>query len=172
MKLATLNTISKNGFTIIEWLISFFITLLMVTLVFQFSSQFYSRLLVRSQLTNAFSESYAALDHISRHISQAPAQKNKWDIDYSSGATLKWYDQERETKIGYIFKNQKIYFVVNKRKNIMACNIKSLYFSPIIVGGQIKSIKCEITFFNNNFLSNNKIKKLERLIALKNRVIG
>jgi len=53
-----------QGFTIIEWLVSFFITVLLITIVFQFLAQFYAGYIKRSVDNTLFTQSFVALDAI------------------------------------------------------------------------------------------------------------
>lgn len=153
--------------TVIEWLISFFITILIVIVVFQLSAKIYSNLLRGSQFNNLFAENYSALEHISRTISGAPHQKNKWSK--FGDREVVWWDQLQKKNIGYKYEKKKIFFLVGKRKNLIATNISNFKLTPNIDNidnNEIKSIKCFVEFEIKN-----KSCSFKRLICLKNRIV-
>jgi len=160
-----LDNIISGGFTIIEWLVSFCITLLLLILIFQFSGKFYADYIKRSETNTIFAQNVVALDNISRDILQAPCQKKLWEI--LSEDHIVWLDENKKIKRGYLFKNQKIYFLKNKRKNLIANYVKKLRFIPSVIDDIIHSVHCIIEFG-----AQKKTCCLERVIYIKNRVLS
>jgi len=160
----------KQGFTIVEWLVSFCITVLLVTLVFQFLVSFYTGYLERASYNAIFSQGGVALDHISREISCAPCQKSLWrKVDPTH---ILWHDEQNNRDIGYVFKKQNLYFLVrnkqNKktRKNLLVRNIQNVTFTMFIKHTIIQSVQCCIVFGTKDATC-----CLERIISIKNRVL-
>jgi hypothetical protein len=169
----------RTGFTIIEALVSFFITILLVSLVFQFSAKFYSSLLERSKFNSIYLENYSALDHIVRNVSQASCNKVDWKK--ISTDQIIWHDSENKIDMGYIMQDQNLYFITgsymgdswsNNRRNLLSACTKEIKFSKNIrVGGFegdsnqgfISSIACTIVFNMKN-----RSYELKRVIGLKN----
>ena len=175
----------RKGFTIIEALISFGITILLVTLVFQFSAQFYSGLVERSKLNTVFLENYSAFDHIVRNLSQACGKKENWLK--VSGSNIVWresYDTGTSKKgadkldRGYELSEKGLCFIMGSysvsgdfwkkgRKNLLSSSIKEINFVPNISQetGNISCIVCKIVFEVKD-----KSYKLVRVIGLKNGI--
>jgi len=108
-----------------------------------------------------FTETYVALDTMSKHISQAPDEKNKWK--YLSSSQLMWHDQNSQTILGYRYEKQKLFFLKGKRKNLIANNLEKLKFTVVVENEKIKSVQCSVAF-----LCNKKRYTLDRVIRLKN----
>jgi hypothetical protein len=177
------NMINKPGFTIIEALISFFITILLVSLVFQFSARFYSNLLERSKFNSIFLENYSDLDHIVRNVSQAPCNKENWLK--ISPAQIIWRDIENGVDMGYVMQDKNLYFVTGNyardswskhRKSLLSSCTKEIKFvknrslldpsDRESKPGYIGSIVCCVVFIDVK----NKSYELKRVIGLKNGV--
>jgi len=169
----------KQGFTIIEWLVSFCVTVLLVTLVFQFLANIYTAYVQRATYNNVFAQNTIALDHISRNISCATSQKKDWHV--LSDTHILWHDEQNKRDIGYLFDKKNIYFLVRVkkkkkiskiRKNLLASNVKSVTFTPVIKQDNkysiksIHSIECSITFGTEDNTC-----CFDRVISLKNRVL-
>lgn len=165
--------ICRSGFTIIEATISFFIAILLVSLVFQFSAKFYSGLLKRSNFNSIFLENYSAFDHIVRNISQVSGNKEFWkNISHSN---LVWLDSENKINKGYLVLGGALYFVTGvyengvwtrSRKNLLSRSIKEVKFTQVMAqeAGYIKSIVCNIV------LNTDKSCGLSRVIGLRNGI--
>ena len=169
----------KQGFTLIEWLVSFCITILLVTLVFQFLANFYTAYVQRATHNSIFAQNVVALDHLSRNVSHAPAQKKLWHT--FNDTHILWHDEQNNRNIGYLFEKHNIYFLVqakhnnkhNKkrskkiRKNLLASHIKRVTFTPIEKQGIMQAIRCSITFgLEENTCC------FDRIVSLQNKVLA
>jgi len=86
-----------------------------------------------------------------------------------------WYDDQRKTKIGYLFEKQSVYFVTftlrpggrtrTPRKSLLANNIKAMKFIPTVAGDAVRSIHCCIDCGQKDI-----VYRFERVIPLENRV--
>ena len=153
--------VCKRGFTILEWVISFFITVTILTVVFQFSAKIYSQLIGSSRFNAMFSDVTVALDAMTKNIFQAPAEKNKWKK--ISSIHIMWKDEQTKTVVGYLYEKQNLFFVKGKRKNVIARNLKNVKFAATVEREEIKSIRCVIAFSCHQ-----KKYTVDRLIILKN----
>lgn len=179
----------KEGFTIIEALVSFFITVLLISLLFNFSLNFYSSLSQRSFHNKIFMENFSAMDHIFRNISQAPMDAKNWLV--FSQKHIVWRDTGAKLDFGYELKegpenkidnngtNKGLYFLVGnygvdgwvkKRSNLMSKSIDSIKFSKEMSfsGQEVKAVGCNIKFLVSDTIG---MKNISRVIFLKNRVI-
>lgn len=154
----------SSGFTMLEWLISFCVTLIILTIIFQFSAKIYSQLLCNAKCNRMFTEVYVAFDAMSRDISQAPFEKKQWSVVSSSHIT--WASADSFASLGYFYKNSKLFFVKNNRKNLLLDGIKTLEFTINIFGKQVRSVVCDLSF-----VCNNKTYSASRTIVLKNREV-
>jgi len=171
--------VCSYGFTIIEWLVSFFVTIILITLVFQFSAQLYTRIVTNARYNSVCLESYLALEHMAKHIALAPCEKKYWGI--TSNKEIAWRNAQGHT-VGYLWDDNSIYFVTKKynntkkrvraRKNLLAKQVQSFTFTPLYYpqsfGGLAKlyAIRCNIVC-----ISKEKTSTFSRVIYLKNRVI-
>ena len=169
-----MNGCCKGGFTIIEWLTSFFATLVILTVVFQFSAQMYARLLQNAKHNARFTEVSVALDTMSKQIAQAPGPKSRWKK--ISKNLLVWHDEDANMDIGYFYEKKKLFFVTGsyvgddwkrKRKNIIANHLEKCELSVVIDHAMVTSVRCRVTF-----LGKKKPRTLERVMLVKNRVIS
>ena len=156
-----MNNRHKKGFTIIEWLISFFITLLVLTLVFQFSAKIYSQLLRSSRYNTMFTDITVALDAMSIHIFQAPDEMSAWK--QIAPVQLLWVDQKSKTACGYLYEKNTLFFIKGKRKNILMRNLEDVTFIVQHTKDVVQSVRCAVLFSYNK-----KIHTIRRLIIIKN----
>jgi len=165
---------SKEGFTLIEWLVSFALIIFIATLLFQFSALLQIKINKSSTISNHLSEIFSAVDLISRKIYAAPIKKEKWKK--ISKEQIVWHDHPTKKEAGWIFENEKIFFFTGtyqdgrwkiKRKNLVASNIKKVVFKVNIVDDFVRSI---------HFLLESKIKDkvylFERDIVMRNRFLS
>jgi len=158
-KLTTTNNNNiTSGFTLIEWLVSFSITLILILLVFQFSAQFCSYFVEQSKINQVCLENHAALYHMMKKISQAPYEKNKWEK--ISGKEILWPTHAQQdaqknniTHVGYRWNKDTLYFVAKKLgkkrgQSVLTKNIKSVNFLlNYKKNNEIKSVTCNIEYF-------------------------
>lgn len=165
--------IKAPGFTIIEAIISFFITILLVTQVFQFSAKFCSGLLERSKFNSVFLENYTAFDHIVRNLSQVSSNKDNF-MDISDSQII-WRD-DNKIDSGYIIKDNNLYFIIGsykdgawltQRKNLLSSSTKEIKFLKIVDGdpNYIKAVNCTFVY---EFKDKNY--EFKRVIGLKNGI--
>jgi len=161
----------KNGYTLVEWLISFFLVIFVVTLLFQFSTHVNSKLAAISKKSNLFTEVFAAVDAVTRKLYCAPCQTKFWkDLRKDS---LVWHDPIEKKDFGWLFQKNQLFFVTGtfsnalwkrKRKNLVARNIESWKFIPHKKAERITAIDCEVLMRISN-----KEYRCKRRIGLRNR---
>jgi hypothetical protein len=172
----------SKGFTILEALISFFITIIIVQQVFQFSAKFYCKLLNRSHYSGVFVENFAAIDHISRTIARS-FEDGQDNLQFTNSQFI-WRNFGDKVDLGYVCEGGKLYFVVGKyenndwvkkRKNLISSSVKNISFSkiiditgnnPAVVIPTYRSILCKIVFKLESIDCS-----LSRVILLKNGTI-
>jgi len=163
-----------KGFTIVEWLVSFFLVIFIVTCLFQFSASVNSKINDISKKSNKLTEIFSALDTMTRKIYSAPCQIDNWkNINETN---LVWHDSIEKKDVGWLFEKEKLFFVTGtwkegrwykKRRNMVANNIVSLQFTPKKNKRLVKSIQyCLKTKIKN------KIHTFEREIFIRNRFIS
>ncbi|KKP27322.1 MAG: hypothetical protein UR12_C0028G0003 [candidate division TM6 bacterium GW2011_GWF2_30_66] len=180
--------INKLGYTLIEAIIAFSITILLIMLIFQFSAQFYAGLLEKSKFNTIYLENYLAFDHIVRNISKASGKKEAWlkitdnqviwrESDNIEGDFVS--NSDKKIAKGYIMQDQSLYYVTgsyniaggfwsSQRRSLLSSVIKDIKFSQNLSEDNafIISITCKIDFYLKN-------KKFEfvRIIGLKNGIL-
>lgn len=167
---------NKSGYTIIEALIAFFITILLIMLIFQFSVQFYVGLIEKSKFNSVYVENYLAFDHIVRNISKASSKKEAW-VKIADNQVI-WRESDNKAVRGYLMKDQNLYYItgeynysegvwLKQRKSLLSSSIKDIKFVQNLSEniGLISSISCKIVF-----VLKNKDFEFVRVIGLKNGI--
>jgi len=168
--------ISTKGFTLIEWVLYFFLILLVLTIIFHFSATVQQQLVLWGRRSDSLSELCVAQDLFFRDVSSAPIWLNQWDVLTSEHiawrqekVSISWEFHEgtlmRVEKDGNQSKNKRL-----RKKSVIARNITAVQFTPhykknTVPGFDkvIQSISC--------MLKINRICKLERTVLLRNRVL-
>jgi len=164
----------KKGFSIIEWLISFFLILLILTSVFQSCVVMNKHLLKTSKSAYKCAELCSAFDMVVRYISSAPFQPNVWKK--LSRNELIWHDKALHADIGCCIENRNIFIIkgtyVNgawhkKRRNLIARNIDRFDFYPHYAK---KNLLCNIRLVLEAECEG-KSYTFERIVYIQNRIV-
>jgi len=165
--------VKKNGFTIIEWLVSFFLFLLVTTFAFQIVTRVHANLYRYGKRSHYAAQLYAALDVLRRKVYQAPSEKSKWKK--ISDSELIWYDERENLDVGWFVEKEQFFMATGlyeqdrwkkRRRNLIAKNIRTIKFDNHANENNIKSIRillegeCEGKKYN-----------FERIMALRNRIV-
>jgi len=173
-KADNLRLMSKKGFTIVEWLISFFLVIFITTCLFQFSAFIHSKIGDISKESNMLTETFSALDTMARKIHCAPCHVDNWK--FISETSLAWHSSIEKKDIGWLLEKGKLFFVTGtwkdgkwkkKRRNIVASNITSLQFVSHKNRKFITSIKCIL-----KTKTKDKIYTFEREMVIRNRLVS
>ncbi len=164
----------RKGFSIIEWLFSFVLILLILTYVFQATVVMNKSLLKVSKRSYKCSELCSAFDMVVRHIYSAPFAVAQWK--QLNTYELVWYDQASHADIGCKMEKGKVFIIKGlykngswskKRKNLIARDVHRFEFYPHYVKkDSVGSIRCVL-----QAECEGKIYKFERIVCIKNGVV-
>ena len=69
---------NTQGFLLVEWLVYFFLILLVLTIIFHFSATIQQQLIFWGRRSETFSDLCVAQDLFFRDVSSAPIELNQW----------------------------------------------------------------------------------------------
>jgi len=172
--------IATKGFTLIEWVLYFFLILLVLTVIFHFSATVQQQLVHWGRRSDALSQLCVVQDLFSRDLSCAPIDLKQWDVVTSEN--IAWW--QKNVRISWEFHEGTLVRVekdsnqsTNKRsrkKSVIARNITEVRFAPhykkntiLEFDKVIQSISCLL-----KMVVANRTLELERTVLLRNRVLG
>jgi len=164
----------KKGFTLIEWLISFSLVLFIVISVFQMAATFTKNFCVISKKCDLCSELCAAFDSMVRNLYNAPCLQCNWKK--IGEKEVVWHNDHKNIDEGWLFKNERLFSIKGlyecgggwqkRRKNLVACNVKSFEILPEYSKGIVSIIKCKLEGeIESEYYT------FKRTIAIRNRVL-
>lgn len=166
---------TTQGFMLVEWLVYFFLILLVLTIIFHFSATVQQQLVFWGRRSETFSQLCVTQDLFARDVSSAPIELNQWDVLESE--SIAW----RHNKVitSWEFHDKTLMRVEKggdrntRKKSVIARNIAAVQFIPhykknAIPGFEkvIQSISCRI-----KIVVAKKTYELERTVLLRNRVL-
>jgi len=161
----------KKGFSLIEWIISLSILVLLISYALQFFVVSASRLYSGCQNGVVCSELCSAFDTVVRYIYSAPCDSKKWK-GLQKGKQV-WHDANKKRDVGCLFENGNLFLVVGtyikgtwkkRRKNLLVRNIKRFELIPHIKKKIVRSVTCII-----EGECNGRIYTFKRTTNLRNR---
>jgi len=173
---------TKSGFTLIEWLIYFFLITIVLTGIFHFVATVQQRSSGLKKRTNLFSHMCSIQDALAHDIMTAPTNPKNWDE--CGPSSLVWRNGDvkvRWKRDGKRLIREKSTFDVSKktwtsqRKSVVAHTITGTKFSlsywvPTIkgksLGRTIQSVSCVLAC---SVASQECV--VERTVMLRNRII-
>jgi len=170
---------TTKGFTLIEWVLYFFLLLLVLTIIFHFSATVQQQLVHWGRRSDSLSQLSVAQDLFFRDVSCAPIELNQWDVLASEH--IAWWQEKvriswefhegtlmRVEKDGNKSENKR-----SRKKSVIARNITAVHFTPHYkknaipgFGKVIQSISCMI-----KIVVAHRTCELERTVLLRNRVL-
>lgn len=171
---------NQDGFTLIEWLIYFFLICTILTGMFHFVATNQQALLSLSKKSSVISQMCAAQDGIARDIATAPTDLKAWN--FLGPEQIAW--QTGTQKIGWSLNNGSLYRAHQEfdqikkmwgknKKAVVARNINTLIFTPHYkknpheAGRRLFCITCCL----QQVVAGHKL-NIERTTLLQNRVIA
>jgi len=164
---------NKAGFTIIEWLIYFFLIIFVLTGLFHFVATTQQRLLGLSTKSSEIAQLVGAQDGLAGDIAVAPTDPEVWTV--LAQDKLAW--TKKKKKICWSFEKGKLYRCEQrfdaqkkewkkKRKAIVCRSVEQVYFEPnykTFFGKQVLgSVTCRLQ---------QRGQTIERTVLLRNRNI-
>ena len=171
--------INTKGFTLIEWVLYFFLILLVLTIIFHFSATVQQQLVHWGKRSDSLSQLCVVQDLFFRDVSCAPIGLDQWDVLASEH--IAW--RQEKVRISWEFHKGTLMRVENDgnksenkksiKKSVIARNIAAVQFTPhykksAIPGFDkvIQSVSCML-----KIVIANRDCKLERTVLLRNRVL-
>jgi len=168
-----------SGFTIIEWLIYFFLITTVLTGIFHFVATTQQKLLHLSKKSSAVAQLCGALDALVHDLATAPTDLQKWTL--LGPGQISW--KKSDGTIGWNLNKKNLYrsyqqFDKNKqawgkkKKNIVARGVESIQFIPsyekFFAGNKqlVQTITCKL-----RYVVEGRISTVERTVLLRNRVV-
>lgn len=173
---------SKRGFTLIEWMIYFFLISTVLTGIFHFVATVHQRISKLKRETHLFAHLCSLQDALAHDIMRAPANLNCWDE--LGPSCLAWrkdnnkiiWKQKGNTLVReahhFDAKSKKW---ISQRKSVVAHTIKKVkfvvaYWNPRIegreLGKRIQRVSCSLVCSIGN-----QDRCVERVVMLQNRVV-
>ena len=168
---------NTQGFMLVEWLVYFFLILLVLTIIFHFSATIQKQLVFWGRRSETFSDLCVAQDLFFRDVSSAPIELNQWDK--LEADSIAW--RYNKVIISWEFHDKTLVRVEkgrdrrvknSRKKSVIARNIAAVQFTPhykkIAIPGfekVLQSISCRLTI-----VVAKKTYELERTVLLRNRV--
>jgi len=168
--------INQSGFTIIEWMIYFFLIVFVLTGLFHFATKTQQKLLSLSKKSGIVAHLCGAQDGLAQDIAVAPINLQAWDT--LSKEQIAWTQKKKkicwncEKKTLYrseqVF-DEKIKAWLKKKKIVVCRNVTSVFFDP-----NYRKVPWE----KKPFLSSITCKlqqgsyMVERTVLLRNRIVA
>jgi len=162
----------QKGFTLIEWLIYFFLITSVLTGIFHFATTMQQRLISFSKTSGMMCQLCAAHDALAHDIARAPSDVACWEQPIGP-TSLCWKQGNKKIRWELHKKNlRRIETKIKSKASLVARNVSELLFVPhykklVGHGNGICSITCIVKQEVEG-----QTQKVERNITLKNRVVG
>lgn len=156
---------NTRGFTLIEWLIYFFLIISVLTGIFYFVATTQQRVVLLGKRSGIISQLSAAQDLLARDIASSPSMRDQWN--QIGPNAISW--QQDDKKISWNMENQNLYRTKSgSRRAVVARGLSRVEFIPQYHMGKnrLRSITCtlEATIDGKTCL-------FEQTVSLQNRVI-
>ena len=156
---------NTRGFTLIEWLIYFFLIISVLTGIFHFVATTQQRVIKLGRRSRIIAQLTATHDLLARDIASSPSMKDQWN--QIGPDALSW--QQDDEKISWSMQNQNLYRTKSgSRRAVVARGLSRAEFVPKynVKQKHLRSITCilEATIDGQACF-------LERTASLQNRVI-
>jgi len=151
---------NTHGFTLIEWLVYFFLIITVLTGIFHFVATTQQQVIKLGKGSRMISQLSAAQDLLARDISSSPAMQNQWE--QIGPDVLSW--KQGDEKISWSLQKKNLYRTkTGSRKAVVACGLSRAEFVPQFgPNNTVRSITC---------ILETETCSLERIVSLQNRVI-
>lgn len=152
---------NTHGFTLIEWLVYFFLIITVLTGIFHFVATTQQQVIKLGKGSRMISQLSAAQDLLARDIASSPAMQNQWK--QIGPDALSW--KQGDEKISWSLQKKNLYRTKSgSRKSVVARGLLRAEFVPQFgPNNTVRSIMC---IFETETYS------LERIMSLQNRVIA